>query len=290
MNKYPKGKLISIGGSEDKTKFLDDDAGGRHKLDFYESGVLRKVLNSMKGVSSRIEVITTASSVPYEIGEDYVKAFSELGCRCNLMHIKDTYDVRDSGYINRIKDADGVLFTGGDQVKLRNVFLGSEILEILYYRYNNENFVIAGTSAGAMAMSEIMIEGGNSQRSLMKGEVTLGRGLGFTNRMIIDSHFMQRGRFGRLVKTVAIHPDKIGIGLGEDTAVVVSRRTHLQVIGSGHVIIVDGSKVKFNNVREVEEAMPFSIDNLIVHVAARDCHYDLKTFKMSHRPEEYQYK
>ncbi|GAB4337587.1 MAG: cyanophycinase [Flammeovirgaceae bacterium] len=272
----PKGKLIAIGGSEDKSIFLDDSEDNYHKLDFYEAGVLRSVLSQMKGVASHVEVITTATSMPYEVGEDYVRAFKELGCQINLLHIREREHTRDSGYLKRLQEADGVLFTGGDQLKIIDVFSGTEALEILKHRYQYDNFVIAGTSAGSMAMSEIMIEGGTSgNRSLMKGVVRIGKGLGFIKSIIIDSHFMKRGRFGRLTKTVAMHPECVGVGLGEDTGAIISGDGELSVIGSGHVVIIDGKDSVCNDIQETKYGMPFTIAGLKVHVLARNYQYNI---------------
>ncbi|MFN8165346.1 MAG: cyanophycinase [Bacteroidia bacterium] len=144
---------------------------------------------------------------------------------------------------------------------------------------NEETFIIAGTSAGAMAMSNTMIYQGSSSEALMKGEVKITTGLAFIKDVIIDSHFVTRGRFGRLTQAVASNPSCIGIGLGEDTGVLITEGRYLEAIGSGLVIIFDGHEIRHSNIADLKEGSPISIENLIVHVMAKGNHYDLKTRK-----------
>jgi cyanophycinase len=143
----------------------------------------------------------------------------------------------------------------------------------------NEDFVIAGTSAGAMAMSNTMIYQGSSSEALIKGEVKITTGLAFIGDVIIDSHFVKRGRFGRLAQAVAANPSCIGIGLGEDTGVIVTGGSKLEAIGSGLVIIIDGHDIKHSNIADIKEGSPISIEHLIMHVLAKGNHYDLKKRK-----------
>jgi cyanophycinase len=139
--------------------------------------------------------------------------------------------------------------------------------------------VIAGTSAGAMAMSNTMIYQGSSTESLLKGEVKITTGLGFLHNVIIDSHFVKRGRFGRLAQAVAGNPGCIGIGLGEDTGVLVRNGNELEAIGSGLVLIFDGHYILHSNIADIEDGMPVSIENLLVHVLAKGNYYFLKERK-----------
>jgi cyanophycinase len=197
----PKGKLISVGGSEDKGIGLDPKFLQNEQHTFFESGILKRILLEMKGVDSHIEVITTASQIPEEVGENYIQAFGKLGCKnVGVIHIKRREDVGVPEYIERIRKADGVMFSGGNQMRLSMIFGGTEILKILKERYQNESFVIAGTSAGAMAMSNTMIYLGSSTGALLKGEVKITTGLAFIKDVIIDTHFVTRGRFGRLAQ------------------------------------------------------------------------------------------
>lgn len=276
----PKGKLISVGGSEDKGIGLDPKFLQNEQHTFFESGILKRILLEMKGVESHIEVITTASQIPEEVGENYIQAFGKLGCKkVGVIHIKRREDVTNADYIERVKRADGVMFSGGNQMRLSMIFGGTEFLKILKDRYQNESFVIAGTSAGAMAMSNTMIYLGSSTGALLKGEVKITTGLAFIKDVIIDTHFVTRGRFGRLAQAVAGNPGCIGIGLGEDTGVLIREGNQMEAIGSGLVLIFDGHDIKYSSIADVEEGHPISIEHMIVHVMAKGNYYFLRERK-----------
>ena len=277
----PKGKLISVGGNEDKGTEIEKDFKPKDYLNFFEFGILKRLLKETRNdKESRIEVITSASMIPEEVGENYIDAFAKLGAtNIGLMHIKKREDCLNPDYIERIKNCDAVMFTGGNQLRLSMIFGGSEILSILHERYRNEDFVIAGTSAGAMAMSNTMIYQGSSVGSLLKGEVKITTGLGLLQNVIIDSHFVARGRFGRLAQAVAGNPGCIGIGLGEDTGVLVTEGNKMEAIGSGLILIFDGHNIKHSNIADVEEGTPLSIENMVIHVMAKGNHYYIKQRK-----------
>ena len=167
------------------------------------------------------------------------------------------------------------MFTGGNQLRLSTIFGGTEILNILNDRYLHEDFIIAGTSAGAMAMSNTMIYQGSSSQALLKGEVKITTGLAFIKNVIIDSHFDKRGRFGRLATAVASNPACIGIGLGEDTGVLITEGRYLEIIGSTHVTIVDGHEIKHSNIADLQDGSPITIENLKAHFLTKGNRYDL---------------
>jgi cyanophycinase len=177
------------------------------------------------------------------------------------------------------------MFTGGDQSKIVDCIGGTKFHSILAERYHNEHFVIAGTSAGAMAMSQEMIAGGSITDSLFKGAVKLRGGMGLNSRLIIDSHFIKRGRFGRLTEAVAAFPDLIGIGLAEDTGVVL-KDDSFTVIGSGMVIVFDGSQLTHNKRSQMKDKLPLSMAGLIVHVLADGDCYDTRSRTVSILPLE----
>ena len=263
----PKGKLIAIGGAEDKGTDLENGEFRRNNLNFFELGILRRVVEEAGGLDARIEVITTASTIPYEVGENYLNAFGKIGCtNIGLLHIRNRADTQIEEYLERIRVCDAVMFSGGNQLRLSVTDGGTEFLNILKRRYQEEaGFVIAGTSAGAMAMSNTMIYEGNATRAHLKGEVKITTGLGFMNNVIIDSHFEKRGRFGRLAQAVAANPGCIGIGLGEDTGMLVTEGNRMEAIGSGLVVIVDGHEIKHCNIADIPDGNPISIENLKVH-------------------------
>ena len=273
----PKGKLIAIGGNEDKGTHPNPRSTKKYYLDFFELGILKRIVTELTVPNPRIEVITTASMIPEEVGDRYIGAFTILGCtNVQVMHIRNPEDAAQPEYLERLKTTNGILFTGGDQSRLFQIFGESAILTLCRQRYQQEeNFVISGTSAGAMAMSEIMIKGGSSTDALKKGAVKLGPGLGLIKNVIIDSHFVKRGRFGRLIEAVGTYPKAIGIGLGEDTGVLITKGNQIETIGSNLVIIVDGHHIMHNNINEIKNGMPLSIENLMMHVLAKGNIYDI---------------
>ncbi|MBU2018464.1 MAG: cyanophycinase [Bacteroidetes bacterium] len=279
----PVGKLISIGGNE--FKFQDEDEEQiiqRLDSDFFEITILERFVAECGGLDARIEVVTSASSIPFEVGESYSHAFTTIGCtNVDFMHIRSREEAQEDKYLKRISEANGVLFTGGNQARLSAFFNNTDFLRTIKQKYASENFIIAGTSAGAMAMSKEMICRGNSKRALLKGEIVMDEGFGLLDTAIIDSHFVTRGRFGRLTQAVALHPNCIGIGLGEDTGILVTNGNEFEVIGSGLVLIFDGNKIEHNNVENLPVGVPLSISNLIVHAMAKGDVYSLAERKFT---------
>lgn len=262
----PVGKLIAIGGAEDKGTDLETGDLRRHNLNFFELGILRRIVEESGGPSARIEVVTTASMIPYEVGNNYLNAFGKIGCtNIGVIHIRSRQEVSLPEYLQRIREADCVLFSGGNQLRLSTIFGGTEFLRVLQHRYRTENFVLAGTSAGAMAMSNTMIYEGNATRAHFKGEVKITTGLAFMHNVIFDSHFEKRGRFGRLAQAVSTNPSCIGIGLGEDTGMLITEGNRMEAIGSGLVIIVDGHAIGHSNIADIPEGNPISVENIVVH-------------------------
>lgn len=278
---HPKGKLIAVGGAEDKGTDLEKGEIHRSNLNFFELGILRRIVEEIGGPSSRIEIITTASMIPTEVGNHYMDAFGKMSCtNVDLMHIRNRQDAARPDYIERIRRCDGVMFSGGNQLRLSAIFGGTEILRVMLNRYADESFTIAGTSAGAMAMSNTMIYEGNAMRAHLKGEVKMTTGLGFIDDVIIDSHFEKRGRFGRLAQAIATNPQAIGIGLGEDTGMLITEGGNkMEAIGSGLVVIVDGFDIRHCNIADIPDGNPISIENLKVHFCEKGNGYLLNERK-----------
>ena len=278
---HPKGKLIAIGGAEDKGTNLETGQVYRNNLNFFELGILRRVVEETGGPAARIEVITTDSMIPYEVGENYLNAFGKIGCtNIGVMHIRTRQDAMSNEYIERIRHCDGVMFSGGNQLRLSATDGGTEFLSLLKKRYKEEEgFVVAGTSAGAMAMSNTMIYEGNAARAHLKGEVKITTGLGFLDNVIVDSHFEKRGRFGRLSQAVAANPGCIGIGLGEDTGMLITEGNKMEAIGSGLVIIIDGHDILHSNIADIPDGNPISLENLTVHFCEKGNGYLIKERK-----------
>lgn len=286
-----KGKLIIIGGAVDKGSFSETnlDRNAPKNLNFFEEGILKRIIKESKNKElSRIEVITTASKIPREIGPEYVKAFSYLGAdNVDVLHIERREQASEPEVLQRLKVADVVMFTGGDQLRLTSILGGTPLDELLIDKYHNEEFIYAGTSAGAAAASSSMIYQGSSHEALLKGEVKITSGLGLIDDVIIDTHFVQRGRIGRLFQAVVGNPKVLGIGLGEDTGLLIMNGRKMEAIGSGLVILVDGREVKDTNLTQVEMGQPISINHLVTHVMSKYDTFDLDTFKMTIKSSQY---
>ena len=287
-----QGKLIIIGGGVDKGNFSDEASlakGVPANLNFFETGILRRIIKESKHhEDSRIEVITTASVIPREVGPQYVNAFKYLkASNVGLLHIERREQTHDPEILERISNADVVLFTGGDQLRLTSILGGTKLHDIILDKFRNEDFIYAGTSAGAAAASNNMIYQGSSHEALLKGEVKITSGLSLIHSVIIDTHFVQRGRMGRLFQAVVGNPRILGIGLGEDTGLLITSDGKMEAIGSGLVILVDGRNIMDTNLTQVEMGRPISINNLTVHVMSMYDTYDLKTHTLEIHNSQY---
>jgi cyanophycinase len=223
-----KGILIPIGGSEIKGSKIDID-----------NSILSQVIkNSKYGTDSSIIIIPTASSYQDEVNSDYRTTFELIGCKnIETLFISSKEQVDTLDNLDLVKKSNIVMFSGGDQSKISECFLNTKLLELIINKFNSEHFVVAGTSAGAMCMSENMITGGREK-------VRCGLGLGLIPEFIIDSHFVERNRLTRLVDAVSIYPNRIGVGLSEDTAIIV-KNGKFKVIGSGSVTIFNSKDLDF---------------------------------------------
>lgn len=274
------GKLMIIGGAVNKGSFAETeyDQNVEKNLNFFERGILRKIIDESRlKKDSVIEVITTASQIPQIVGPEYKKAFEFLGAKTvNILDIQNREQANSDAMVARANAADVVMFTGGDQLRLTSILGGTRFHEAILVKYQEQNFIYAGTSAGAAAASENMIYQGSSSEALLKGEIKTTQGLGFIENVIVDTHFVQRGRIGRLFQSVVNNPRTLGIGLGEDTGLYILG-DRMTAIGSGLVILVDGRFIKDTNLTKIQLGEPISIDNLTVHVMSQNDYFDLKT-------------
>jgi cyanophycinase len=275
MNR-PRGYLVAIGGAENKgfkNEELEDS-----RLNTFEMGVLGKIIRLVEeGEEPKIEIITSASHKPLDMYEMYKEAFGKLGCtHISHLNISDRNEAELPENLNRLVNCNCLMFSGGDQLRLSSIFGGTEFLEILKERYQNEHFIVAGTSAGAMTMSNTMIYGGSPALAHLKGEVKMSTGFGLLQNVIIDTHFDKRGRFNRLTQSIAAQPGIIGIGLGEDTGIIVSQGEHLKAIGSGSITIIDGKNIRYNNIGDIKEGSAISVENIRVHIMANGDVYNLR--------------
>jgi cyanophycinase len=193
------------------------------------------------------------------------------------MHIQNRDDANVQEYVERVKKSHAILFSGGDQFRLSTILGSTDVLDAVMAKYNEDpEFMVAGTSAGAMAMSRVMIYEGDNSEAMLKGDVKTSSGFGILDCCIVDTHFVRRGRFTRLSQAVAMNPSCIGIGLGEDTALIIKKGNEAECRGSGMVVMIDGSKIKHTNIAYVDEGCAIRIENLIVHVLAKGNGFRLK--------------
>ena len=253
-----KGTLIALGGG-------------------YDDDLIKLIRSEICPVHANIEVIATAATEPKESGIAYKEAFEELGCnKVQFMLIDENHAADQPEYISRIQQADVIFFTGGDQVRLIEFLHGTQLLEIMRRRYHNEPIIIAGTSAGAAIMSDRMIYDGYGHYSLIKGEMKTTIGFGFVSHLYIDTHFVERGRFGRLAHAVAHDPAYVGVGLSEETGIIIKEGNKIEVFGTGVVTIIDASKINFTNTRQVTENQPIAVEHLIMHMLVEGYRYCLE--------------
>lgn len=255
--------LIAIGGAEDKNGAML---------------VHRRILAEAQGIHSRICVITSATEEPDDARQRYAAVYQALNVKnVDILHIDSLAMANSQDVAHILAHADIVFMSGGDQSKLCRALNNTRALEILRQRYNAGSLIIAGTSAGAAAASQLMITGGAPEYAMQKGEVAMSQtGLGFVPDVVIDTHFSERKRLSRLFNAVAHHPGKLGIGLDEDTALIIRCNQPAEVIGSGTVTIVDGLQMTRNNVAQIRRGQAIEIQGLKVYKLIPNSRFDLQ--------------
>lgn len=263
----PKGYLVAVGGNEDKEKDLT---------------VLRHIAGLPEGGTRTVELIPLASQIPHEVVEAYIPAFHKIGVdHVRIMNLTSREDARDPALVERILAADVVFFSGGDQLRITSLLGGSPLMDTIRGHYWRGG-VVAGTSAGAAAMSGTMIFEGEVAKSMRKGNVHMVPGLGLLPNAIIDTHFIQRGRITRLLEVIASNPGSIGLGLGEDTGIVIREGEIVEVIGSGVVVVVDGHGVRYTNVWKVRLGDPIALEHVVLHTLVAGHRFDLEAKRYLH--------
>ena len=278
----PQGILVIIGGKENKGE--DAPENKKKPSDFIKLQVLEAFKSATHKREPLIEVVTTASAEGAASFHDYQRVFEKIGIR-NVGHIHhhSREEVLLDPMLERIKNADGIFLSGGDQLKLTGFYGGTEFLTYLKYRYINEQLAIAGTSAGAMALSTPMIYAGNEDVQELGGEIKLTTGLGFLKDVCIDTHFVHRGRFVRMAQVVVTNPTCIGIGIEEDTAIIVKDGSEMQVVGTGLVIIIEGFEIRASSIKEFSEDKPVTARDLRVHLLADGDTYVIPQINPPHK-------
>lgn len=261
MSEISQGNLVIIGGAEDKTG---------------ECEILREFVRLSGGDDSRIVILTTAARDYNSIGREYTRLFSSLGAReVTALHVQERKDAEEASAARVLRAGTGVFFTGGDQLQITTNLGGTEVDFALREAYKR-GVVIAGTSAGASAMSTAMIVDGSGEDAPRKEGVAMAPGLGLLEEVVVDQHFAQRGRINRLMAVVGHNPHILGVGIDEDTAIVVQPQARFKVIGSGSVTVVDGRGVQFTNLRESAPEDIMVIIGLTVHVLKAGYGFDMQ--------------
>jgi cyanophycinase len=256
-----RGWIVPIGGAENKEN---------------NPHVLQRFVRVSGGSDANIVVIPTASRM-HETGPRYQKLFEDLGAaQVAVMDFDTRRDCHEAGRLRRLEEATGIFFTGGNQLRLTTLLGGTPVAKLVRSR-NAHGVTVGGTSAGASILSEHMIASGDEGSSVIFGSVRLAPGLGLTNRFIIDQHFRQRDRLGRLITALAHNPFAVGIGLDEDTAAFIGPDETLEVEGSGGVTVVDASDVSYSSIGEVSEGQPVCVLGLRLHILVAGATFNLHT-------------
>ncbi|MBC2579894.1 cyanophycinase [Clostridium sp. DJ247] len=277
MEEKLQGNLIIIGGAEDK------------KGDKF---ILKEVCSKLDKENDNLVIATVASELPEELGHEYKDIFQGLGVKnINILNIIEREDAYDKNNIGIIDDASLIFFTGGDQLRITSLIGGTPLYTKMKELYKS-GCVFVGTSAGASVMSDTMVVTGPSDDSPKKCTLKMAPGLGLIKDVIIDQHFAQRGRIGRLLVGIAENPQSLGIGIDEDTAIVVSDDAEFKVIGSGAVYVIDGSNITHSNVSEQYPDENLSIFNLRLSVLKSGDKFDLskKEAQCGERFQQLKYK
>jgi cyanophycinase len=277
----PKGKLLVIGGAEDKGPIRNPPIIKIKNKNYVDYDILGRLINNDNPFNNTIEIITTASQQPVKTGNMYMRSFKKAGfSKVGIISIHNKEESKNPEFVERVRAARVVFFSGGDQSRLISILTGSEMLRVIFDRYqHDESFLLAGTSAGAMAMSEHMIYHAENNEAMLKGHVKITAGFGLLKNCVVDTHFVKRGRFGRLFQATLMNPGSIGMGLGEDTGMLFENGIGT-CVGSGMVVIVDPSQVKYTNKKVISNDEPISVDNLVLHILTRDDKFDLERFRM----------
>ena len=273
----PAGILVIIGGKEDKGDKAEEENETRE-------GVLKNFVALTEKENPCIEVVTSASSEGDEMFEDYKKVFEELKVK-NIGHIhhKTRKEVLDDDLTERVNKADAFFLTGGDQLILTSIYGGSKFLTQLKERYIKDKIVIAGTSAGAMALSTPMIYAGNKEKQQITGAIKITTGLEFLKDVCIDTHFIDRARFIRMAQVIATNPTSVGIGIEEDTAIIVRNGVEAEIIGNGVVTVIDGFEISKSNITEFGADEKVVICDLRVHLLAKGSKYHIPQINPPHK-------
>lgn len=256
-----QGKLLIIGGAEDKEG---------------DCKILREFLRCAGGTKAHIVIMTAATSLPGEVGDNYIRVFERLGAEdVRVLDTQTPEDANNPEYLEAIEQATGIFFTGGDQARIISCLKDTKLDAAMHKRYS-EGIIIGGTSAGAAMMPDMMIIEGDSETNPRVDVVAMGPGMGFLPDVVIDQHFAQRGRLGRLVTALLLQPAVLGFGIDENTAILVSG-DELEVIGENAVTVIDESEKLHDNIDGRLKDEGLAICGAKLHILPHGYRFNLKT-------------
>ena len=254
-----RGWIVPVGGAEDKE--------GRAEI-------LRRFIAVAGEAEARIAVIPTASQLE-DTGRRYEKLFKDLGARdAVVVPYKTRSDATREDWLKSLETSTGIFLTGGNQLRISTVLGGTPVAKAIR-RLNAQGVTVGGTSAGAAILSEHMIAYGDEGAHPKAGMATLAPGFGMTNRVIIDQHFRQRDRLGRLLSAMAYNPFAVGLGLDEDTAAFIDPDDRVHVVGAGSITVIDASQFEYSSISAIEIGQPICMIGIRIHVLTPGCTFDL---------------
>lgn len=260
-NGRKRGTLVIIGGAEDKEG---------------DCAVLREFVRRAGGIKAHIAVLTAATSTPREVGDTYIEVFKRIGAaEVEVIDTEYPEDAERNEAVEKVERATGIFFTGGDQARIIELVKGTRVDKAIRQRHT-AGVVIGGTSAGAAMMPDVMIVEGDSATNPRVDAVNLGPGMGFFPGIAVDQHFSQRGRLGRLISALVQQPAILGIGIDENTAVIVDG-DEFEVVGQGSVTVVDESSATHNNLEGLLKDEGLAVCDVKLHILPHGYRFNLKT-------------
>ncbi|MCH8177234.1 MAG: cyanophycinase [Proteobacteria bacterium] len=260
---HTRGYVIPIGGAEERRG---------------SSKVLRRFVRLCGGKNASIVIIPTASILP-DTGDKYIEIFTRIGVsEAVSLPINERIEAGRQDYLDQLEQATGIFITGGNQLRLSTILGGTKIAKKIR-RLNAKGVHIAGTSAGAAIMSEHMIAGGSTGTVPSGDGVNLAPGLGLTNALLIDQHFSERHRLGRLLTAISYNPFMLGIGLDEDTAIFIDPEQNFEVVGSGAVTVIDPMHLSYSSMSKASKKEALSMLDLKLHILSKGCTFDIEARK-----------
>jgi cyanophycinase len=263
MKQYQRNSILVIGGAEDKV---------------HGKEILSSFWHCAGATSAIIGIIPSASREPTIIGERYTNIFRDMGAKeIKILDVRDRIQGEDKEYQHFVEECTGIFMTGGDQLRLCGLMSDTPLMDKIKARVKSGQMALAGTSAGAAVMGHHMIAGGSSGESPNRALVDMAMGLGLIPEVIVDQHFHNRNRMARLLSSISCHPERLGIGIDEDTCALFDQDGYIEVIGRGTVNIIDPQAMSYTNGAKVEAEEPLSLHNLRLHILRHGDRYNMKT-------------